>query len=446
MLTPMPLAEQSFTIKSRTARRKTGRYFDQLLASQYLAREDIDRLQRRRAQRIAEFAAGNSRFYAAMFEKSGVRVDRLGERDEWQNIPVTTRAELKRDRDEVVSTEANKRTARSAQTGGSTGEPLRTMHDNRAPNLALAWRMYGWWGVQPWDNLARVGRWGFGTVDAIKNAISWWPSKQVYLDAQLFDENSMAAFYERLVNTGPALVEGYVGAMLEFANFLDAQHLTIPSIRAVATTAAPLTLNVRSRLETVYGVPIYDEYRGSEVNWIAGECQGHNGLHVFADARLVEVVDDNGRRLPNGQFGDIVVTDLTNRVFPIIRYKVGDRGVMFDHQCPCGVNLPMMGPPEGRTTDIVRLPSGRMINHGLMAMFAEHAEAVRIFQIHQTNDYAIHLRIVRGDIPNAERYIEEAVQQVRRRIEDEVPVSIEYVNAVPYTGGKTKFLISDIAR
>jgi phenylacetate-CoA ligase len=65
--------------------------------------------------------------------------------------------------------------------------------------------------------------------------------------------------------------------------------------------------------------------------------------------------------------------------------------------------------------------------------------------MHQLADYSIRIRVVRGDEADAERNIEEAVDRIRRRIENEVPVSIEYVDALPYTGGKTKYIISDVA-
>jgi phenylacetate-CoA ligase len=280
----------------------------------------------------------------------------------------------------------------------------------------------------------------------VKNVVHWWPTHQVYLDARLFDQDSMRDFHRRLVRSRPALLEGYVGAMLEFADFLESEGVGLPGLRAAATTAAPLTANARRRLEDVFGVPVFDEYRGAEVNWMAGECPERDGLHIFADARRIDIVDDDGQPVDPGTVGDIVVTDLTNRAFPIVRYRNGDRGALLDRACPCGRVLPKMAAPEGRTVDVLRLPSGAALNHGLFGMFSQHPEAVRLFQIHQLADHSIHIRVVRGDGADAERNVQAAVDTLRDRIRGEVPITVEYVESLPYTGGKIKYLISDVSK
>lgn len=441
----MGMAEAAFTLKMATVRRDSRRFYEELLANERLPPAQLAELEDRRAAEIARYAAGSTAHYARVFREHNIRVDHLEDRAEWQRIPVLVRADIKAHPDDLIASEWSEKAARSAKTGGSTGEPLKTYVDARVPMLAAAWRMYRWWDVQPWDNLARVGRWGFGRVDEIKNAITWWPSRQVYLDAMLFDKTSMREFHARLRRTRPALIEGYVGAMLEFAEFLAAEGLRVPSLRAVATTSAPLTANVRARLENVYGVPVYDEYRGSEINWMAGECRARNGLHVFTDLRRIEILDDDHQPVPDGTVGNIVVTDLVNRVFPLIRYWAGDRGALLSRECGCGVNLRLMTQPEGRTADLVRTPSGRVINHGLMTMFADFPEAVRIFQLHQNADHSVVIRVVKGDDPEAEHKVGTAVERLRRRVDGELAVRVDYVAELPYTGGKTKYITSDLS-
>lgn len=439
-----PMRRAFFQAKAATFRARVGAFHRHLLANERLSPEEFSVLQNRLARDIATFAMNDSPFYRDYYAAQGVRPETLNDPDAWGELPILDRATVKQHSAEIRTSEATEAHTRPALTGGSTGEPLSTFHDARVPSLALSWRMYSWWGVEPYDDLARVGRWNFGRMATLKNDVAWWPTRQVYLDAGLISPETMARFHRQVSATRPRLIEGYVGAMLEFADFVERRNLRIPAPQAVATTAAPLTASARARLESVFGAPVYDEYRGSEFGWIAGECGHRDGLHVFADVRRVEVVDEKGSLCAPGELGDLVITDLRNRVFPLIRYRTGDKGILRDEPCRCGRVLPLMEQPQGRTTDLIRLPSGAVLAHRLMGMFGAHPESVRLFQIHQRSDYSIVIRVVIGDGTDARSQVESAVASLRERIADEVPVTIEYIDALPYTGGKTKYIISDV--
>ena len=436
--------ELAFTAKTRILRRRAGAFYRDLLDNERLSADELRDLQWRRAQATVEFALRETTFYPRHFAEVGVTAGMPLKPEDWGRLPVLSRGTVKANAADMASSEANDRNSRPALTGGSTGEPLRTKHDARVPAIALSWRMYNWWGVHPWDNLARIGRWGFGRFETLKNDLSWWPTKQRYLDAALITPESMRVFHHDIARIRPALIEGYVGSMLEFADFVEAQGLHIDPPKVVATTAAPLTASARSRLESVFQAPVYDEYRGAEAGWMAGECQEQNGLHIFADTRMIEIVDSEGSPLPPGEIGDVLVTDLTNRVFPLIRYRLGDRGTLMGDPCVCGISLPRMQQPDGRSTDLLRLPGGRSLGHRLMGMFGSHPEAVRLFQLHQRADYSIVVRVVEGDGADARAHIEQAVEGLRRRVDDAVPVTIEYVASLPFSGGKIKYVISDV--
>lgn len=439
----MTLAQFVFTAKLAMVRRPVQTYYAELRDNESLSRSELEGLQRQRARAIASFANGASPYYRNLFRTHGIDPARTDDPDQWQRIPVSTRSDVKAHASEIRTPEASDRTARIGKTSGSTGQPLQTLHDNRVPNIALAWRMYRWWGIEPWDNLARAGRWGFGKKEELKNRISWWPSRQVYLDAMLFDDTAMRAFHTAIRDTKPRFLEGYVGAMVEFADFLRANELTIPGVRAVATTAAPLTSSVRGHLTRTFDAPVYDEYRGSEVNWLAGECSAASGMHIFSDARIIEILDDDGQPVAPGAQGNVAVTDLTNRVFPVIRYLNGDRGSLRTGPCSCGLPFPLMDNPAGRATDVVRTPSGKSINHGISGLFAPAADAVKLFQLHQAADFSIRLLIVPSEQETARDDIERIVEGLRARLDHEVPVEIEYVTELPSARGKLQYIFSE---
>ncbi|MGO2820644.1 MAG: phenylacetate--CoA ligase family protein [Brachybacterium tyrofermentans] len=440
----MSLRSTLFAAKTATVRAKNGRFHRELLDHEDLDPSALNSLQDELACEIVRTAIKDSPYYRSTYGSRGVDTDELADPDAWAGLPILDRATVKERGAEFPTPDAVGRNVREARTGGSTGEPLRTMHDARVPSLALSWRMYSWWGVQPYDDLARIGRWNFGRRATVKNTVSWWPTRQVYLDASEITTESMTAFHGSLNRIRPRLLEGYVGALLEFVDFLERKGLSVPAPLAVATTAAPLTSSARLRLESVLGAPVYDEYRGSEFGWMAGECEQRDGLHIFSDVRRIEVVDENGHPTTPGELGDLVITDLRNRVFPMIRYRTGDRGILRAEPCACGRSLPLMEQPQGRTIDMIRLPSGTVLAHRVTGMFGAHPEAVRLFQIHQQADHSITIRVVPGDGAHARTLIESTVQDLRDRIHHEVPVRIDYVDSLPYTGGKTKYIISDV--
>ena len=440
----MGLRSAAFELKTNTVKKGAGDLYRELLTTQALPPERLAELSDRRAAAIAAFAMRESPFYRDRYAAAGLTAADLADPDAWTSLPIIERSDIKERTDAFYSSEANAETRQYALTGGSTGQPVRTAYDRRVDVSALSWRMYHWWGVQPWDNTARIGRWSANRKQAIKHAVSWWPTRQVYLEAGMFTPASMERFYREIRRTRPRLIEGFVGAMAEFADFLAERGLTLDSPVAVGSTAAPLEPSVRRRLEEVFRTPVYDQYRSAEVQWMAGECRQQHGLHIFSDMRRIEIVDDEGRPLPPGEIGDIVVTDFTNRVFPIIRYRLGDRGSLVAGECSCGVTLPRMAPPDGRVSDVLRLPDGSVLAHRLMAIFSTEPDAVRLFQIHQHADYSIELRVVLGDIPDARAAVDRVADILRERTGGQVPVTVRVVESLPYTRGKIKYLSSDV--
>lgn len=442
----MSLKTAAFTAKTSTVKSRVGGFYRHLMRNERLPRADLNALQDGLALDIVRTAMRDSPFYHRTYGELGIDPDVLADPKAWAELPVLDRSTIKAHRTELPTPEATGRAARPALTGGSTGEPLRTMHDARVPTLALSWRMYSWWSIDPSDDLARIGRWNLGRSAALKNTLSWWPTRQIYLDAAQITDKSMTLFYQEVMRIRPRLFEGYAGTLVEFADFLERRGLPAPELTALASTAAPLTAPVRTRLEAVFGAPVYDEYRASECGWIAGECGEQDGLHVFADVHRVEVVDEDGLPVAPGELGDLVVTDLRNRVFPLIRYRTGDRGILRDTPCPCGRSLPMMEQIQGRTNDLLYLPDGTAMAHHISVMFSEHPESVRLFQVHQQEDYSITVRVVEGEGHNSRTHIESAVGILREQTRDEVPVRLDLVDSLPYTGGKTKYIISDVSR
>jgi phenylacetate-CoA ligase len=200
----------------------------------------------------------------------------------------------------------------------------------------------------------------------------------------------------------------------------------------------------RRRIEATFGCPVTNRYGCEEASLIACECERHRGLHVNADSVLVEVIRD-GRPAPPGTPGSLVVTDLSNFAMPLVRYLIGDVGVLADRSCPCGRAFPLLESIEGREADYVVTADGRLISGiSLTENFAVLVPGVAQLQIIQEALRTFLFRIVRGADwgPASDRKLAALVAE---RFGKNIRHAVEFVDLIPQEpSGKYRFCISHV--
>ena len=120
--------------------------------------------------------------------------------------------------------------------------------------------------------------------------------------------------------------------------------------------AEPWTEGLRGALERAFGCPAYDVYGLSEIvrPGVAGECEAREGLHLADDHFLPEIIDPaTGAVLPPGHEGELVLTTLTKRALPLIRYRTGDVTTLTDAACACGRTSARIARVKGRSDDML---------------------------------------------------------------------------------------------
>ena len=113
----------------------------------------------------------------------------------------------------------------------------------------------------------------------------------------------------------------------------------------------------RDLLESTFGAECFNSYGFHEVQWVSVECPAHDGLHIFEDAFVVHVVDpETGERLPDGELGSLVITELYKTGSPQFRYNIMDLSYLYPRErCACGSWLRKMAPFAGRGDNMVKL-------------------------------------------------------------------------------------------
>ena len=284
-------------------------------------------------------------------------------------FPLLEKREIQHNLDSFTSRLAPSRATRKT-TGGSTGQAVTILKDREATALerAAMWRSYGWFGVQIGDPAARF--WGapFATRNRVVVRMADLAMHRIRFSAFAFDAQDLEHYWSRCRRFRPAYLHGYVSMLTEFAAFLESRGCDggeLP-LKSVIATAEALSGPQKELLERVFRAPVQVEYGCGEVGPIAYSCP-EGSLHLMMENLYVEVLREDGTTAAVGEPGEIVLTDLTNRAMPLIRYRIGDFGVPGD-PCRCRRGLPTLREVWGRAYDFVEDPEGRRY-HGEFFMY-----------------------------------------------------------------------------
>ncbi len=170
-----------------------------------------------------------------------------------------------------------------------------------------------------------------------------------------------------------------------------------------------------------------------------------DGLWVAPWGSYLEVVDPQGQRLPDGVEGEILVTSLTNHAMPLIRYKIGDRGVLTTQAHDRDHGGQVLREVIGRTMDFFKIPDGGLINPGFFMANLYYREWIAQYQVVQKGYQSVIYRIVKYTEPEKSEFAE-IVAFTRKALGKSCEVSFEFVDEIlPSASGKHRFLISEVA-
>jgi phenylacetate-CoA ligase len=217
--------------------------------------------------------------------------------------------------------------------------------------------------------------------------------------------------------------------------------------RAIVYSSDGVRDSVRRAIRHDLGIPLFSWYQAVEAFKIAFECEEHAGLHVHVDISPVRLVDEDGRDVPDGEPGEVVVSNLVNRATVLLNYRLGDIAARLSPPCPCGRTLPRITLPQGRTDDCVVLPSGRVLHPMAVRDLLFNEDAVLAFQIRQTALDRIEVALVLCPSCAPAGLRRRLEQRFAQRLRREAIVTFRFVESIPLTaGGKCRAVISEFGR
>lgn len=436
-------------LKCRLAKPAWWRQYRESLAHDAWTRDRLEDLNWEKRLAILKFAYENSPYYAKLYRDAGLEPGDVKTEADWQRVPMLTREALRQNFETIQVRDAVRHPHKLYTTGGSTGEPSKVLKDDGFSSVPLNWRASVWAGVSCAGNSATIMRthpknW----LGRLRHVLANFPSVNFQLDAGAMDEAAIAKFVAEWRRYRPQTVTGYVGGVHQIALYCIERGIELPSPTAIFTTAAPLPLAVRKVVSTTFRTPVFDGYVATEAHPMANQCrdlaqEGLELLHIHSDYRHLEFVDERGLCVPDETLGDILVTDLEDRVFPIVRYRLGDRGRRMNRTCTCGRPYPLMDAVRGRMGYKIYLEKG-VLTGGWTCLFEKYPEAVHGFQIHQFADKSVRLSVVLNrNYADAKREVGLVAATMQKQL-GALPLSVEYVDFIPHDRGKLRYIICDV--
>ncbi|MBC8876217.1 MAG: phenylacetate--CoA ligase family protein [Planctomycetes bacterium] len=427
------------------------RYLHEFERTQFLPREEIRERALERLKRVLEHAHRRCPFYRRRSDSVGFIPGDLNSLSDLSALPILEKRDIQHHRDDMVATNWSRDDLIQDQTGGSTGAAISFFlsHDRKCSRAAATWRHNRWAGWDIGDRVAMV--WG-STPDIPENTLKWrlrnlLIDRNLCLDTGHVTESKMRSFHHALKRFRPKIIQAYAKSLALLAEYLDSHNLEPYQPQAIVSSAEVLEPADRERIERVFGCPIFNRYGCREFSVIASECPEHNGLHTMGEGLYIEVVRGD-RPARSGESGAILVTDLLNLAMPMIRYRIGDVGVLDESTCPCGRGLSRLQSVEGRITDFLVGNDNRLVSGVFLATYVvAKLPGLGQVQLHQDAPGHVLYKIAMGAAssvpPKSDLGFLET--ETKRYLGDDTKVEYEFVRELPAEpSGKHRFCISKV--
>lgn len=407
--------------------------FAKLLSVGWQSKEKLEALRLGKLKRLVRHAYERVPYYRARMESAGVRPEDIVTLEDLRRFPVTTKDDLRQAGDAALSAGAGE--LMTLHTSGYSGKPFAvrlTPNEYRTRRLR-EFRALLRVGVSPSDRMAVLGeerqrprrlhrRLGFYRLEVISGTLSVEEQTRLLREAE------------------PTVLWAYPTMLRSVLLRQDNRLSRVARTRILITSAEVFDPVFQDQITKDCPMEVFNFYGAMEVGRIAAECRAHVGLHIEADAVLVELLNGDRPAAP-GEPSRVVVTGLDQYAMPFIRYELGDLCAAKEAACPCGWPTPLLDAPMGRNSDMVTLPDGSRLS-GMRLGLALRVEAdLRQFRFVQESVERVEAQLVFPSPLSQER-----LEALRKRLEavlgGQARVDIRLMEEIRQDGAKFKTFVS----
>jgi phenylacetate-CoA ligase len=322
--------------------------------------KEIIALQSKKLSEILQYLNSNSAYYQRVFKENNINIAEIQTPEDLTKIPFTTKDELALYNDDFLCVPKSK-ISDFVTTSGTLSDPVAFYLtekdvDRLAGNEAEAFRCAN--GSE--DDIYQL----MTTIDRrFMAGLAYWMGARK-MGAGMIRVGPGAPFLqwesiERFAPTVLIAIPSFIPRLIEYAeaNGIDYRASSVKSILCIGEPIRnpDFTYNeLGKRITSQWDVKLYSTYASTEMGAAFTECQEGNGGHLNPDLLILEVVDEQGIVVGDGEMGEVVVTTLGVEGMPLLRYKTGDLCHVYYAPCACGRHSTRLGPVVGRKQQMIK--------------------------------------------------------------------------------------------
>ena len=395
-----------------------------------MSREEIEALQLKRLKATVEHCM-NSPFYKQRLGECGITAESIKTLDDLRKIPFTTKQDLRDTYPFGIASVSLDKCVRLHSSSGTTGNPTVILHtqkdlDQWANAVARCLHMVG---LRPTDVFQNSSGYGMFTGGL---GFQYGAERLGMLTVPAAAGNTLRQikFIKDFGTTALHAIPSYATRLFEVMQQEGIDPRKDTRLTTLIIGAEPHSEEQRKKIEEMLGVKAYNSFGMSEMcgPGVAFECKEQNGLHIWEDYYIVEIVDpDTLEPVPDGEFGELVLTTINREAMPLLRYRTRDLTRVLPGECPCGRQHKRLDRMRGRSDDMIILKGVNIFPIQIETILMQFKELGTNYLITLENDDNNDIMIVEVEVnPIAVddfALLTSLQKEITRRLKDEILVT-----------------------
>ncbi|MBI2134871.1 phenylacetate--CoA ligase family protein [Candidatus Woesearchaeota archaeon] len=406
--------------------------------------DKIYEFQTEKLKKILEHAYKNVPYYRETFDEEKIKPSDIKCLEDLQKLPIITKEDIAKNYSKFFARNVKGRYDIYRETSGTSGRSMRFYLDKNIVSANLGANCYfrNILGYTPWKNVILQ-------APCISRLPSLLPgdqlsfgyyspfTQQVSFPLRFIGDNEFEKYAYFIRKLDIRHIEGHPSSIFAFARYIKNKNRSI-KIKTALLGSEVLYAFQRKFIEKHLKCEVFNIYGSAESTIIAGECHEHKGMHI-APYGIAEV-GNGGLR---GR-GELIMTNIVNYTFPIIRYRTKDEIKLSGKQCRCGRPFPRIIDVKGRINDFIILPDGEYLHPATFAWFSVYLKEIKDIHFLQHEDYSLDILVVKEEGSDAQRISKEIRKRAKNLTKDRLKFKIIFKDEIKRGSGKRRVVESKI--